>query len=160
MGNFWFAIAMVEFVILLFVFVPKFFSNMPKKLPDEIKEDGSGRMGIIKKLCYSNKVMTKYPITIFEIHEKDGTIFLAGVDGENFELFNESTIEFWPSSEIAATLDIPTTIRNTDRTKSARLKELKFYSLEKYRIIFPEETIATNSGEDMPDKKIASCEKN
>jgi hypothetical protein len=133
---------------------------MPIKLPDEIKEDGNGRMGIIKNIRYANKVITKYPVTLFEIHEKDGTIFLAGVDGENFELFNESTIEFWPSSEIIGTLDIPEYNKNTDGTKSARLKELKFYSLEKYRIIFPEEIIATNSDEDLPDKKIASCEKN
>lgn|GEM_PF-6234109 len=135
-------IAIVEFVILLIVLVPRVVSSKTKDNADDQmtnnkRKKDEGRTGTIKNLDFALKGIMGCggPVTTFQIHESDGRVFYGGVDGHDYDLSKGSLIEFWPSSESIANENIRKSQDNEDGTKSTWQENVRYYRLKKYRLL-------------------------
>lgn len=138
----WFAIAMIEFVILLDVFRQKVVASM-KKNREQTKKGTGRQIGKIEEpfVCSRGIAGCGGTVTLFKI-QKEGGVFLAGVIGHEEDILEGCTIEFWPSKETVAFENVPRNRDNADGTRSAWIERVAYYGLEKYRIIPDEEILA------------------
>lgn len=145
--NPWFVVAVIEFIILLFVLGPKALALIPKRSKDEqekTKKRDDGQVGTVKNLERTLKGIMGCggEVTIFEVHKEDGKVLFAGLDGNEDTIYEGCSIELWPSSESIANEDVTKSKDNGDGTKSTWKEDIKWYRPKKYRVlpeVMPEE---------------------
>ena len=138
-NNFWFWVALVEFVILALLVGPAILSAVQKRLRKEHGEMG-GRLGVIKNVEYATKGIGHNPVTTFEIHESDGNVYYGAMNDHVTEVKEGTRIEFWPSLDRSiANMDVQKSKVNPDGTTTRWTVNVCWYPLKKYRIL-PEDT--------------------
>jgi hypothetical protein len=133
MNDPWFAVAVIEFVLLAMILIPKI------RLPKKIK---AGRTGVVNKINFVTKGIAHNPVTTLEIQEPNG-IFFAAIDGHDINFSNGDKIEFWPSLQNVANQDVPRVRNNEDGTTEHWQEKIRYWGLKKYRIVPEEPKAAT-----------------
>ena len=91
-----------------------------------------GRVGTVRNV-HRESVGFGTPVTAFEIHQADGTIFYVGFEGHEYVngLFEGAPVRFWPTNDSVMNELIPYRTEHRDGSISVGGYRRRYYKLSK-----------------------------